>query len=163
MAQAESRQKKRVPALLIKFVKFMGASGTSTLVDLFVFYALRKWVLPAIWPEGVPFSLPFLADTGIFLATAVARVCSATVNFLLNRNFVFRFQGRKGTVWKYILLCVCVMLADAVLVGWLTSLLPASPSAFVTTLIKAGVDTALFFVSFFVQKTWVFPQQKTEE
>ena len=164
MAQAEYRQKESLKATLFKFVKFLVASGTATALDLALFYVLRQWVLPALWPDGLPAFPPLISDGSILVATAVARVCSATVNFLLNKNFVFRLKGQKNSLIKYIFLCVCVMIADAALVGWLSSLLPQAPSAFVTTLLKAGVDTVLFIVNFFIQKAWVFPQsKKTEE
>lgn len=164
MAQAEYRQKESFKATLLKFLKFLVASGAATALDLLLFYALRQWAVPAIWPSGAPSFPPVISDVGILFATAAARVCSAMVNFLLNKNFVFRLKGQKNSLIKYIVLCVCVMIADAALVGWISSLLPEAPSALMTTLIKAGVDTVLFIINFFIQKAWVFPQsKKTEE
>ena len=163
MIQAERKRKESVKAVLLKFCRFILASGAATAVDLILFYLLRQWAVPALWPDGAPALPPLIPDVGILLATAAARVCSAALNFLLNKNFVFRLKGQKNSLWKYILLCVCVMIADAALVRILTRLL-LSPSAFVTTLVKAGVDTFLFIINFFIQKAWVFPQkQKTEE
>lgn len=164
MMQPERGRMEPFKEVLQKFLRFLLASGIATAVDLMLFYLLRRWAVPAVWPKGPPALSPVIPDAGILMATAVARVCSATLNFLLNKNFVFRLKGQKNSLWKYLVLCVGVMIADAALVGWITRLMPSEPTAFVTTLIKAGVDTFLFIINFFIQKAWVFSQnQKTEE
>lgn len=144
---------------LVKFLKFMMASGAATLLDLGLFYGLESWVVPILWPAPVAIK-PLISNLGVLCATAAARICSASVNFLLNKNFVFQLKGKKGTVWKYILLCVLVMVIDGLAVGRITELLPENTSALLITFIKAGVDTVLFVFNFFIQKIWVFPPKK---
>lgn len=164
MAQTETGRGSPLTATLTKFLKFIAASGAATALDLLLFYLLKKWAVPALWPQGVGAIPPLIPDTGILFATVAARICSASVNFLLNKNFVFRLKGQKHSLLRYAILCVCVMILDAVFVGQITRLLPPDTSAFLVTLIKAGVDVLLFIGNFFIQKVWVFPQtQETEE
>ncbi len=88
----------------------------------------------------------------ISLATVLARICSALVNFMLNRKMVFQSQ-RKGTgcMARYALLCVVQMFASAGLVTLIASAIPVSAVA-----IKIVVDMVLFLLSFQIQRRWVF-------
>ena len=155
------RESKFIRALK-KFLQFMMNSGICTLLDLGVFYCLQKWAVPRVWlqPVAIP---PLIADVGVLCATIVARICSSTVNFLLNRRFVFKKGDSKGAVGRYILLAAVMMLIGGLLVGRLIGLLPKGTSPFLTTVIKAFVDTVLFVFNFFIQKAWVFPQKKQTE
>ena len=80
---------------------------------------------------------------------------SASLNFLLNKNMVFSIQESKGAVWRYIALCVGVMLASGVSVSALHALTGVN-----STLLKVVVDFLLFFVNYRVQRAWVFPQRQ---
>ena len=145
---------------LIKFIRFILSSCAATVLDLALFYALSEWIAPRIWPQPVNVKIWFVEfELGIELAAIAARLVSATVNFLLNRNFVFKLKGDKTTVWKYIFLCVVIMLIDGVAVSNLKNLLLRDASAFMTTVIKAGVDTVLFIINFFIQRAWVFKEK----
>lgn len=155
------RESKFIRALQ-RFIKFMVNSGICTLLDLGIFYCLQKWAVPRIWPQAVSIP-PLIADVGVLCATIVARICSSTVNFFLNRRFVFRRGDSKGAMGRYILLATVMMLIAGLLVGRLIGLLPKGTSPFLTTVVKAFVDTVLFVFNYFIQKAWVFPQKKQTE
>lgn len=141
--------------LLGNFFKFMSASCLATIVDLALFTALKSWLLPWLMPTaGQLFGL----DAGILLATAVARVCSATLNFKLNKSFVFHLKKSSGAVWRYLVLCVAVMILSGVAVSGLSALLPWMSG----TIIKMVVDTLLFLVNYRIQRAWVFPARDAE-
>lgn len=146
--------------LLGNFFKFMSASCLATLVDLALFSLLRRWM--ASWGLSAVPLLGLLASPHVFLATAIARVCSATLNFKLNKSFVFNLKQCRGAVGRYLALCVGVMIVSGLSVGFISSSLSRVwPGAVNETLIKAVVDTLLFFVNYRVQKAWVFPQENT--
>ena len=122
--------------LLGSFFRFMWASVIAMVADQLLFWLLC------------------LCGLQIFPATAVARVCSATLNFLLNKAFVFQLKECKGAAWRYILLCVCVMIVSGTAVNAFTKLLGWHP-----TPVKIIVDTLLFFLNYRIQKAWVFPAE----
>lgn len=143
--------------LFRNFLGFASSSALSTVIDVVLFTVLDRFLLPAILADlsktvlwGI--SLPVL------LATALARLCSAFFNYGYNRSLVFKATDLKDSLARYILLCVCVMLLSATLVSFLSSLLSAN-----RTLVKLFVDTALFFVNYRVQRSWVFRDKSTGE
>ena len=88
---------------------------------------------------------------GIFFATILARAISGTVNFMMNKHFVFESDGRHGTeAWKYFTLFVCQMTSSWLLV-YALSILPLH-----LTLVKILVDGSLFFISYQIQKKYIF-------
>ena len=98
--------------------------------------------------------LLFAQTEKIILATIMARVCSGIVNFGLNRRYSFRSRMPVGReIVRYGILFLGQMAASAVLVSMLAYLLPA-------LLAKVIVDTILFFLSFRIQKNWVFAADK---
>lgn len=127
-----------------RLAKYVLSSGLSAIIDICLFYTLL-----------------LLMDTekvgGIVMETAVAtigaRVVSSVCNYLLNRNVVFK-AGSKNSVLKYYALC-CVQLISSALLVSLASII-TTPNAFWETMIKLLIDTMLFFVSYQVQKNWVF-------
>ena len=88
-------------------------------------------------------------------ANAIARICSAVVNYRLNKSFVFQLKECKGAAGRYALLSVCVLLCSNLAQGLLGAVLPAW---FNPTILKALVDTVLYFVNYRIQRAWVFPQ-----
>ena len=97
-----------------------------------------------------------MADGGRELvSTLCARAISSVVNFLLNRQLVFRSRGAAGqSAARYFLLVVVQGSASALLVYLLNSLLHVSNV--METAIKIPVDMLLFLVSYKIQKKWVF-------
>ena len=142
--------------LLGTFLKFVSSSLICWLVDILLFSLLKRWGLLADLELHTPW-LRALSQSvePVLLATVIARVVSATLNFLLNKNMVFKIRESKGAVLRYILLCVGVMLVSGVAVSALHALIGIN-----STLIKIVVDFLLFFVNYRVQRAWVFPETK---
>ena len=122
------------------FGKFVVSALLSSLIDITVFtilVALLKSSFPAYY---------------IIIATALARVISSLFNFTLNKKHVFRSKNTSPKVFiKYYSLCIVQLALSAIGVHYLYDLLPAGE-----TLCKIVVDTVLFFISFIVQREWVF-------
>lgn len=123
------------------------SAGISFITDISVFYIILKLLgsLFGNWAEAA--------------ATVGARIISSVINFTLNRKTVFDSrQPIKKTLSKYIVLAVCQMITSAALVSLLSLLLASQP--FGSTVIKIFVDTCLFFLSFRLQRCWVFSEKK---
>ena len=99
-----------------------------------------------------------MADGGRELAaTYGARVVSAAVNYLLNRNVVFRDSSDpRRSALRYALLAVAQAAVSALLVYAVRRL--TGSSQLMETAIKIPVDVGLFVLSFQIQKKWVFKQ-----
>lgn len=119
-------------------LKFALSSLASSVVDLGAFTLLSTFLLGQ-------------SASGLLAATVLARLLSGGVNFLINRNWVFARQKRHGSAPKYAALFVGQMLASWLLVTVL-SMLPIH-----VTLVKILVDGGLFFLSYHIQKRYVFP------
>lgn len=122
---------------------FMTSSFLSSLIDLGLFYIFIS-ILTAISNQ---------TSANIFIATAVARLCSSYFNYQMNRQKVFK-SGDKHSFIRYYLLCFVQFFASALLVTLVTSLFPSG--SFGKTLLKGIVDVGLFFLSYQIQKRWVF-------
>ena len=86
----------------------------------------------------------------IIYATVLARILSGIVNFLMNKKFAFKSKGNTvAESVRYVTLFFAQMATSAALVAGLSLFIPA-------VVAKIIVDTCLFFVSFIVQKRWVF-------
>lgn len=128
--------------------KFLVSSLGSTIIDLTVFYLMMRF---------------FGAAAGKYaelLATAVARAISSFANFNANNSVVFdNKKGYKRALLRYYCLCIPQMLVSAGLVTLINGLLSNS-APFIATLIKFAVDIILFFISYQIQREWVFSQKK---
>ncbi len=89
------------------------------------------------------------------IATYGARIVSAAVNFLLNRNLVFgdTSDPRRAAV-RYTLLAVVQAAVSAALVYAVRRL--TGSSRLMETVIKIPVDVGLFLASYQIQRRWVF-------
>lgn len=125
-----------------RFMRFTVASLSGAAVDYLLFCTLVSF-------------LSFSQAKMIFAATVFARVGSGIVNYLLNHYWSFRSRMSMGReLVRYFILFFGQMLASAGLVSVL-SFLPIP-----VVLSKLLVDTALFFISFRIQKDWVFRQEE---
>ncbi len=128
--------------------KFLVSSLGSTVIDLTVFYLVMRF---------------FGAAAGKYaelLATVVARVLSSFANFNANNSVVFdNKKGYKRALVRYYCLCIPQMLVSAGLVTLINGLLSNS-APIIATVIKFVVDICLFFISYQIQREWVFSQKK---
>ena len=125
-------------------IKYMASSFASAGIDLLAFL-----ILHAIFGG-------MLAKLAVPVCTVAARVISSFVNFNLNKKLVFG-SGKKysSAIVRYYILCVIQLSVSAGLV-YLLGLLFTTDSSWLLTLLKAVVDTVLFFLSFHIQREWVF-------
>ncbi len=130
----------------------------------------------SFWRYSVSSVICFLLDYGLFtllnavvlssladggrelIATYGARIVSAVVNFLLNRNLVFRDTSdpRRAAV-RYTLLAVAQAAVSALLVWGIRSL--TGSSQLMETVIKIPVDIFLFLLSYRIQKKYVLTEK----
>lgn len=130
--------------ILGSFLKFMGSSLCCVILDQGIFNLLNL----VVFANGDKKNASI-----ILLCTIIARIISATVNFLLNRNVVFGSKGKAGKAFiRYIVLAAGIMLLSA---GgtWLLGLTGMS-----STVAKLITDTILYFVSYRFQQQWVFKE-----
>jgi len=85
------------------------------------------------------------------LAYGIARALSSLLNFTINREAVFGRRGGKWAVVRYYALVIVQMLAGMGLVSFISRTLSLSPGW-----VKMPVDLLLFFISYVVQREFVF-------
>ena len=129
------------------FLKYSASSVICFLLDYGLFTLLNAVLL-----RGMADGARELA------ATYGARVVSAAVNFLLNRNVVFRDASdpRRAAV-RYTLLAIAQAAVSALLVYAVRRL--TGSSELMETAIKVPVDVGLFLASYQIQKRWVFKSE----
>lgn len=136
----------KIYAILLKrFLKFVISSLSSCAIDLILFTILCK-VFKAQELTGY-----------VAIATAVARLCSATYNFFINYIVVFKSDENlfKSAV-KYAGFAVVQMLLSAGLVSFFVAIIPNA----IEVVVKMVIDTILFFVNYFIQHKFVFKKQE---
>lgn len=125
--------------LLGSFFKFAFSGVFSFAIDYLLFYLLANYVLR------------FNSDFGtIFIATLIARIISSFINYKINKDIVFKSLTGNKTLIKYYTLCVCQMLASALLVYLFTLI------GFNKNIFKIIVDIILFFISYRIQRFIIF-------
>lgn len=130
--------------IYLVFGKFLFSSLSSSVLDLLLFHMFCTILQPL---SAAVRTIPY-----IVAATILARVISAVYNFLINYRVVFKSEGKLAvTAGKYFLLAVCQMMCSAFLVNGLYSLVGGTE-----VLIKMPVDVLLFFLSFVIQREFVY-------
>lgn len=125
------------------FFKFAISGMLSFLVDISLFALLTK----VLFRRGN-------VMTTTMVGTIVARIVSSLFNFTMNKNTVFKQNGQVGkTFIKYYVLCILQMLCS-----WLLVVVVYKQIHWDTTLIKGIVDIVLFFISYQIQRLWVFKE-----
>lgn len=125
------------------FLKFAVSGMLSFFLDISLFALLTKVLFT---------SRDVMIST--MVGTIVARIVSSLFNFTMNKNTVFKKKGQIGkTFIKYYALCILQMLCS-----WLLVVVVYKQIHWDTTLIKGIVDTVLFFVSYQIQRLWVFKE-----
>lgn len=131
--------------ILRQIIRFCESSLVCFLIDYILFI-----IFSATIHEEETFLFTFS------LAYILARVISASVNYVLNRRFVFK-KGSGSSVFKYILLAFCVMMVGSTVTSLLGRL--EIPSI----LCKIMIDIPLYFVNYYFQKKWVFKTKKGKQ
>lgn len=124
------------------FIRFAISGFSSFVIDLLLFSLFCRLF------KGMEIGIGYIA-----LATACARVISAVYNCLLNYRFVFRSKkSYGGSLLRYTALAAAQMAASAGLTTALCLVFPAKAEV----LVKLCVDACLFFISYRIQKRYVY-------
>ncbi len=139
--------------ILSRFFRFLAASVASFTVDYTLYLILNELLreyAPAL-NTYIRF-LPMRVIARIAVAALLARVASSVFNYLVNKKLVF-FSHEKflGTFLRY----ACTVVVIVGLSAWLTSALHIW-FGWSDNLVKIPVDIMLFFLSYYVQRRWVF-------
>lgn len=131
------------------FVKYVMSSLSSCVVDIILFALISSYL------EKNNVKIQYKIAT----ATILARIFSAIYNYIINYKLVFRSKANhiKSGMY-YAVLSVFQMLSSAFLTQLLSIILPIS-----SVVIKIIVDTALFFVSYYIQHEFIFRNPKKNE
>ncbi len=128
--------------------KFLMSSLGSTLIDLLLYYLMMR------------FAGPGLGGMATLVSTVVARAVSSFFNFNANNKVVFGNEGSYSrALLRYYCLCIPQMLISAGLVTLVNHLLSVTAPG-LATVVKFCIDTFLFFISYQIQREWVFSSKK---
>ena len=131
--------------ILSRIMKYSVSSILSFFVDIGIFWLAIHFLRETLDPWSIP------------AATAIARVFSSFCNFNINKLFVFRQKKSYSShLWRYYTLASVQMLTSAGVLWILDHLLFGTRTAGLLTFLKMLVDTTLFFLSYYVQRRWVF-------
>lgn len=137
----------RIYSVMFKrFFKYTISGLTSSLIDISLFALLTKVIFNGSNTSKI-----------IFMSTLLARICSSLFNYTVNRKVVFSSsKSVKTTFVEYYILCGLQMLTS-----WGIVTLAYNWLKIDTTAIKIVVDLILFFISYQIQRMWIFkPERK---
>lgn len=138
---------KKIKELIKKyetFIKYIIVAGLSFLIDIVLFTI---------------FDNIFSFNKKIIVATILARIVSSFINYLLNRDKVFKSNENKlKTIIKYYILVIIQMCVSAFLVDNLYEILNIN-----ATLIKVPVEFILFICNYLIQKLLIFKRGNNEK
>lgn len=127
---------------------YVFSSLTAAGIDLFSFTLLL-----------FGFNFVFESKLSILLATVLARIISSLINCICNKVIVFKSGNSMRTVLiRYYTLCVCQTTISYLGVAGLAKILGIGKYAIMVTIVKMMVDTVLFFLSYHIQKSWVYKE-----
>lgn len=130
-----------------RFIKYVFSSLSSSIIDIVLFWLLCNMLKTRV-------------GLYIAMATVLARIISATYNYLMNYKIVFHSQEKySSSALKYIVLAITQMTLSAVLVTTGTLLIPL----FSEVIWKVLIDTVLFFISYHLQQNFVFHKFRKEK
>ena len=123
------------------FIKFSLSSMGSALVDLLAFFILEKFIF-----VGMSVAINLL------ISAFIARVLSSVVNYLINKQLIFKDKRKSiKSVWKYYLLWISKLMISTAFVFLLGKIFTVEPVA-----LKLVVDMLLFFVGYKLQNEVIF-------
>ena len=121
---------------------FTAVSVSVSIFDIFLFWIFTEYVF-----TDVPFC--------IIWSTILARIISATVNYIVNRQVVFQTnEDRRKSAAQFLVLSIAQCLTSALLVYLLEKISSGNAVG-----LKVLVDVMLFFVNYKVQKKFIFVEE----
>lgn len=128
------------------FLKYIFSSLSSSVLDITLF-AILVYFLNGVFESSY-----------ILISTIIARIVSIVFNYKINFSKVFNGENlKKGSFNRYILLAIAQMLISAFLVNTISSSISSNE-----TITKILVDIGLFFISFVIQREFVFTKENTQ-
>ena len=128
--------------IYMTFGKFLFSSLSSSVLDLCLFS-----IFCALLKGRDLHMLNYIT-----LSTVLARVLSAAYNYMINYKLVFESRGSLiKTLSRYVLLAVCQMSLSALLVNIIYPYIGGFE-----TFVKIPVDIMLFFLSYVIQREFVY-------
>lgn len=126
---------------------YLVSSGVSFVTDILLFYILVNL-------------FSFLNDYSIVISAILARCISSFINYLLNRNYVFKENNKKNkidkkTFFQYYLLVIIQLTISTSLVLVFKHILKLD-----VTLIKIVIDIMIFIVNYLIQKIIIFKKKQ---
>ena len=144
------RDSYKVGKVMLKFLvtgsgfKFAISSGLAVLIDTLIYYILLRIF-------GLRLKLLF---------QIVSRIASSFVNFNMNRSFAFKSNGKYfNELGKYYALALPQAAVTFLLVEISQNLLKVATPG-LATFVKVVIEAVIFFISYFIQKKWVFKKKK---
>lgn len=119
----------------------------------YLFFALASFAVDMIAYTILIHLLINVDLSSITIATVSARIISAVFNYLSNRIFVFNGNS-KNSFFKYLTLMILIMSLSSLSVYAIHLVLPLIH----TTFVKIVVDSLLFFMSYRIQKNYIFKE-----
>ena len=121
-----------------EIIKFSLSSITSFIIDYILFAILS------------------LTTNKIILSNITSRIISSTINYILNKNIVFKNKDSKlTTLTKYILLAITILSLNTVILNILTKQLQINH-----LIAKIITEIILFILSWLIQKKIIFKLKK---
>ena len=122
--------------------------SASSLISFFLDYGIYSLLL---W-----FTSGFSKSISLFLSNAVARILSGCFNYQVNRNLVFQKKAGSGrTAVQYVLLAAGILAGNTLLLEVFVHL---GMSPYIG---KLCTELIFFLISWFVQRTFIFRQQRS--
>ena len=127
------------------FVTYIFSAGLSFVLDLALFTLFFNY-------------LDSKVAQAIILASFIARFISSFINYLVNKHLVFQNKSKeKSSLYQYIALVIFNITLSSILVSSLAKIFPIYP-----TIIKFFIECGIFVSNFFIQKFFIFNENKKE-
>ncbi len=154
-----------------QFILFNILSNISTITRF-----ILTWIGTAVFIAGLNLTTPFrflIFDytgtnsngMGGFITFLIAEVMAQIVNFLVQKNFVFKSSDDfSKSAPKYFILAVLIVVVNLILPGYVTDYCVdvfGINSAFASTIASAVNTLLAVIVSFPLLKFWIMPEAKT--
>lgn len=102
------------------------------------------------------FSFSTKSGINLWIAIALGRLGSTTINFSINRKAVFRTEGNiLMQLLRYLLLVLVSGIVSAMMISVLSRRIPGR-----VIILKAVVEGILFFFNYYVQRNYVFQNRR---
>lgn len=139
-----NKSTEKIKKFIESFTKFSFTGILSMLIDQGLFALFVNWIFKFLGTEKA-----------IVISTIIARICSSVFNYIMNRNVVFKSKSGLNSLIRYYTLCIVQMMASALGVMLIYKVTKGNSS-----ILKLIVDLLLFFVSYQIQRKWVFADKE---